>query len=202
MTHPARRTAWAPVRSGLLVRGTIENLPGDPAEVWAPAPDPEDVARVERLLLRIPPRWAIHVRLQALQGLTSIEAARETGVSQPTAWETRRAATWWMRWAALHLPDLVPSEVEAVLVDAGEHPDVVHAASAYWRDWVLRAGPRHSWERYALFGNVGARSKDEPLPPGLIARLRDRTGSLGDVSQGLLAIAHRPRGVKQGRIGR
>lgn len=130
-----------PKRSGLVGRdgAAIENLSADPTEAWAHAPDPEQVQVLDRLLQRIPARYAEAVRRVALEGVTQVEVARDTGISQPSVWLRLRRAHARLRSVAALGVDLTPEEVRARLLRAGEALAVAVLVSTYWREHTLIA---------------------------------------------------------------
>ena len=159
----------------------------EPESFWASGPDEETVERVERLLSRIPPKWALHARM-SLDGVTQVEAARRVGLSQPQVCWLRRQATVWLAWAATTLPDLTSEEVLDVLMRAeGIRPKDARIASIYWSVWdSTRCGVPQGTAYTTLFGR---RQWDR----GISHLLARRDGVEGEVGRGLLAIRDRLR---------
>ena len=159
----------------------------EPESMWASGPDTETVERVERLLSRVPPKWALHARM-SLDGLTTVEAGRRTGKAQPTAHGHRRHATIMLAWAAKTLPDLTSAEVLDVLLRAkGIREQDARIAATYWGVWdTTRCDAPQGTVYCTLFGR---RQYDR----GIVYILAERSGVEGEVGRGLLAIRDRPR---------
>jgi hypothetical protein len=163
----------------------------EPESFWASGPDTEAVERaverVERLLSRVPGKWALHARL-SLEGISTIAAAKRIGKAQPTAYGHRKHATIMLAWAATTLPDLTSEEVLDVLLRAkGIRPKEARIAAAYWVSWdTTKTGVPQRTAYTILFDQ---RQYDR----GIAHVLASRSGVEGDVGRGLLAIRDRPR---------
>lgn len=182
-----RRTPWRPTRSGLLPQGeAIENLGGDAEDAWAPAPDEDAKRTLERLLQRIPSHLAQPLRLCKLEGVSQRRAGHVLGISQSGVHGRLQAAQARLRLVASLGVDLIPGEVEALLLQSGEAPEVATTVAAYWREHRTSAcGVPQStaWGRIELF----------------VALRAGRSGPVGEVARAVLTIQGWPRPIDRAR---
>jgi hypothetical protein len=107
--------------------------------------------RLERLYLRIPTHYAITLRL-SLQGLSQSQIGVKVGRSQTSICYRLQQAHEAIGWVANNLPDLVPSEVEAMVAvtlpkqmtrwEAVWFPMLPKFISTYLREWNQMAAIR------------------------------------------------------------
>lgn len=163
----------------------------EPDSWWARAPDPEHVRKVDRLLLRIPPRLAVYARM-GLEGITTREMGRRMGISQPRAWEHKKSAHAYLAWVVANVPDMTSEEVEQTLLDArGIRRKDATIAARYWRQWNTRTLGYPQGTVYQILFGRGR----------LVDRLMKRGGEQGEVARGLIAIRDRPR-LHPRKVGR
>lgn len=173
----------------LTARGSVEYVgtPFDPwaddpqgedhPSPWSATPDPEESALLDRWITLLPSRYREDLTLMR-EGLTTADAGRALGCSQPHAWLRREVAQDALRWAVATLPILTPSEVYETVLEATENVDKAEGAGWYWEHWattghpVLKQGTM--WAR--LFGVPPMRRsftyiyRSEPGPVGVVAR--------------------------------
>lgn len=148
---------------------------------WSGSPDWALVVRLERLLQRIPPEWAIPVHLYVLRGVPQTVIARRVGVGQPAVWHRIQHGLKRMAWVSSALPDLVPEEVHRHLLEAGEPEHICDVAADYWSNHKIpRHGGRHP--QPTAWSWLHERSR------GLVVRRRGEPGTVGDIVTGIEAI--------------
>jgi len=105
---------------------------------WSCGPAREEVAKLDRLLDRLPPRFATVLDLRS-RGMSTARIGAILGITQPGAWQRLRTATRAAAWAAARLPDLLPFEVEERVLASGELPREAAMAASYWATWQTTA---------------------------------------------------------------
>jgi hypothetical protein len=175
--------------TGVLMDVAVSAVAARPyTAVLAHGADEADRVRLDRLLARIPAHLGDPVRRHVIEGERQSSIAASWKCSQPTVSNRIDQATALLARVARELPDLVPSEVRAVLEDEGLPEHLVACAEVYWREHTTAAVARAlgisqtiAWER--IFGHRGKNRRC-----GVVDRLSGSTGDAARVRAGLLTM--------------
>ena len=183
MTLRLRRTPWRP-SPGYLARRPeeIENLGGDPTEMWAEAPEPERVTTLDRLLARIPERLSLTARWCLLDGRSQGEVAGRLGITQPSVSLRLGVARQRMRAVAELGCDYTPEEAEDRILRAGGSAEDARMVAIYWMEHSTRATAR-------LIGRSQAYTYEHIH--GRLSRWRSLPG-VSDIADAVDTIGRRP----------
>jgi hypothetical protein len=100
----------------------------------SPGASDADIALLHRLLARIPTHWSLTIKRHILLGVPQHVVGQELGIAQASVCARIKVGLRRMLLVARHLPDLLPEEVEADLLQAAVRPALARMASLYWRE--------------------------------------------------------------------